>query len=212
MLLILPFLRIRSELLYIIYLMVLVGEFMGKKSGEEQEGSFEEDMRAFFDSAVFEPKPKRKRKSRERKYRRGRKGKKDAKEDKEIPAPVSEDLGAFFGNDIPEGQEDSKPDEKDGKKEKEDIEENLRGFFREGMFEDQIMPKDEEKAQSFMCPHCGNRLGMAVDECECGATRSSWTNWHWTKKTRWKTRNLRPKRQRLLSRLSLWRKKRSKRH
>jgi hypothetical protein len=147
--------------------MVLSGEFMGKQPEEEQDESLEEDMRAFFDSAVFEPKPKRKRKSRGRNYRRGRKGKKAAKEDKEIPASVGEDLGAFFDNDIPEAQEESKANEKE---DKEDIEENLRGFFREGVFEDQIGQADEEPAQSFMCPHCGNRLGMSTDECECGAT------------------------------------------
>lgn len=139
---------------------------MGKQSGEEQEESFEEDMRAFFESAVFVEKPKRERKRRERKYRRGRKGKTDPKGEKESPASLGTDLGAFFDNGVSGDQKDSKSEKKD---EKESAEENLRGFFKEVMFEDQIRHDGETKAQSFMCPYCGTRLAMSIDACECGA-------------------------------------------
>lgn len=166
MVLILPFLRIRSELLNINYVMILPGEFMGKQSGEEQKGSLEEDMRAFFESATFYEKPRRKRGPKERKYKKGRKDKKVPKEQKEIPASISTDLKAFFDNGEPEDQKKSLADKKD---DRDSDEGNIRGFFKEGMFEDQIRQTDKAKPKSFTCPYCGERLAMSVDTCDCGA-------------------------------------------
>jgi hypothetical protein len=139
---------------------------MAKQSRKEQEGSFEEDMRAFFDSATFVEKPKRKRKPRERKYKRGRKDKKEPKEKKDVPPSFSTDLKSFFDADLPEDRGDAKIEKG---KDKDSTEKNLRGFFKEAMFEDQIRHDPDVKVESFMCPYCGTRLAMSSDTCECGA-------------------------------------------